>query len=132
MNKTKVLIIDDEIDYLNVMQTRIESWGYRVLLAKNGKEGLEAVKDKAPEIVILDFSMPDLNGIAVLKGIRKFNKDLAVIMLTAHADVKNIKSAQELGVSAFIPKLSVYSDVQAALKLALDLAQKKLKIIRNK
>lgn len=127
MGKSKVLIIDDEVDYLSVMKERLESWGYEVILAQGGKEGLVTIKEKSPNIVILDYLMPDMDGVAVLKGIRKFNKSLVVIMLTAHADVKNIKGAQKLGVSAFIPKLSVYSDVQASLRSALDLAQKKIK-----
>ncbi|MEI6831801.1 MAG: response regulator [Candidatus Omnitrophota bacterium] len=127
MSKVKVLIIDDEVDYLSVMKERLESWGYEVILAQGGKEGLAEVKEKSPDIVILDYFMPDMDGVAVLKEIRKFNKSLAVIMLTAHADIKNIKSAQELGVSTFIPKLSPYSDVQASLRSALDMASKKIK-----
>jgi len=127
MSKVKVLIVDDEVDYLSVMKERLESWDYEVILAQSGKEGLVAVKDKTPDIVILDYFMPDMDGVAVLKGIRKFNKSLAVIMLTAHPDVKNIKDAQELGVSIFIPKLSAYSDVQASLRSALDMASKKIK-----
>ena len=127
MGKTKVLIVDDEVDYLSVMKERLESWGYEVISAQGGKEGLAVVKEKYPDIVILDYYMPDMDGVAVLKEIRKFNKNLAVVMLTAHPDVKNMKGAQELGVSAFIPKLSVYSDVQVSLKSALDMIQKKVK-----
>ena len=126
MLKTKVLIIDDETDYLSIMKERVESWGYAVSLACGGKEGLLEVKEQSPDIVILDYSMPDMDGVEVLKGIRKLNKGLAVIMLTAHADVKNIQGAQELGVNAFIPKISVYSDVQSSLKSALGLAQKSI------
>lgn len=127
MLKTKVLIIDDETDYLSVMKERIESWGYEVILACGGKEGLVEVKEKNPDIVILDYFMPDMDGVEVLKEIRKSNKSLVVIMLTAHADIKNIQGAQELGVSAFIPKLSTYSDVQSSLKSALVLAQNSIK-----
>jgi len=127
MNKVKILIVDDEVDYLSVMQERLESWGYEVFLAQGGKEGLAAVKEKFPDIVVLDYFMPGIDGVEVLRRIRKFNKTLLVIMLTAHADIKNIRGAQELGVSAFIPKLSAYSDVQSSLKSALLLAQNKIK-----
>ena len=127
MDKNKVLIIDDEADYLSVMKERLESWGYEVILAQGGKEGLTAAKEESPDIIILDYFMPDMDGTAVLKEIRKFNKSLAVIMLTAHADVKNIKDAQKWGVSAFIPKLSDYSDVHVSLRSALDMAGKKVK-----
>jgi DNA-binding NtrC family response regulator len=126
MGKAKVLLVDDELDYLNVMKARIESWGYEVLTSQEGKESLGIIKDKSPDIAILDYLMPGMDGVAVLKEIRRSNKDLPVIMLTAHSEVENIKAAQDLGVSTFIPKLSAYSDAQSSLRVALDLAQKKI------
>lgn len=127
MLKTKVLIVDDEVDYLNLMKERIGSWGYEVTTASAGKEALVMIKDNKPDIVVLDYLMPNMNGTEVLRQIRKFDKNLAVIMFTAHADTKNIKGAQDLKVSAFIPKLSTYSsDIQATLRSALDMVQKKI------
>lgn len=128
MGKTKVLIVDDELDYLSLMQERIGFWGYEVILAQDGKSALAIIKEKKPEIIILDYFMPDMDGVEVLRQIRKFDKKIPVIMFTAHADIKNIKGAQELGVSAFIPKLSTYStDIQASLRSVLAMTQKKVK-----
>lgn len=128
MSRIKVLIVDDEVDYLALMRERVESWGYDALLAGGGKEALTIIKEKKPDIVILDYLMPEMDGTAVLGQIRKSDKDLPVIMFTAHADIKNIKGAQELGVSAFIPKLSTYSsDIQATLRSVLDMLCKKIK-----
>lgn len=127
MSKIKVLIVDDEVDYLGLMRERIESWGYDVGTATNGKDALAMIKGDKPDIVVLDYLMPDMNGTEVLRQIRKFDKNLAVIMFTAHADTENIKGAQELKVSAFIPKLSAYSsDIQATLRSALDMVKKKI------
>jgi len=132
MSKKKVLIVDDEADYLSLIQQRVESWGYEVITAQAGKEALAIVKEKLPDIVILDYLMPDMSGTEVLKEIRKFDKNLTVIMFTAHPDIKNIKCAQELGVSAFIPKLSNYSsDIQLTLRSALDMAQNKIKKVKG-
>ena len=131
MNKVKVLIVDDEADYLSLMQERIGFWGYQVSLAQDGKTALAMIKDKLVDIVILDYFMPGMDGVEVLRRIRKFDKKIPVIMFTAYADIKNIKSAQELGVVAFIPKLSTYStDIQASLRAMLALAEKKF--IENK
>ncbi|MDD5108252.1 MAG: response regulator [Candidatus Omnitrophica bacterium] len=127
MNKIKVLVVDDEVDYLALIQEHIESWGYDVLLAESGKEALAIIKEKKPDIVVLDYLMPNMDGTSVLKEIRKSDKDLFVIMLTAYADINNIKAAQELGVSAFIPKLNIYSpDIQATLMSVLDLLRNKI------
>ncbi len=132
MPKIRVLIVDDEVDYLSLMRERVESWGYEVLSAQSGKEALSLIKEKLPDIVILDYLMPEMDGAAVLRKIRKFDKNLAVIMFTAHADVKNIKSTQDLGVSAFIPKLSTYSsDIQITLRSALDMVEKKIKEVKR-
>lgn len=127
MSKVKVLIVDDEVDYLALMRERIESWGYDVLLAESGTDALNIIKEQKPDVVILDYLMPVMDGTAVLREIRKSDKNLPVIMFTAHADMENIKDAQELRVSAFIPKLSTYSsDIQRTIRSALDMICKRI------
>lgn len=125
MNKKKVLIVDDEADFLEIMGTRIEEWGYDLLKAANGKEALAVLKESNPDIIILDYMMPVMDGIATLKEIRKIDKEKPVIMFTAYPD-KTIRGASELGISALIPKLSTCSDVQFSLKSTLDMLEKKI------
>lgn len=126
MDKRRILLADDEADFLKLMGARIRGWGYEVVEAKNGEEAIDAVMNKNPDIVILDYIMPDMDGVEVLRRIRKIDKKIPVIMFTAHPDIKSMEGAENLGVSAYIPKLSIYSEVQAALKVAIDLAKKKL------
>lgn len=126
MEKKKILFVDDEADFLEVMGMRIEGWGYEIIKAVNGKQAIDAVMAKNPDIVILDYLMPQMNGVEVLKEIRKVNLGIPVIMLTAHPDKQSVKRVEKLGISAFIPKLSVYSDVQASLREALRIAEKQL------
>ena len=127
MNSKKLLIIDDEPDFLKVMASRIETWGYEVIQASSGKEGLELLKSETPGIIVLDYMMPEMNGIVTLKKIREIDRKIPVIMFTAHPNEKAIKGTEKLGVSAFIPKFSVYTDVQQALKGALAIAEKSKK-----
>jgi len=127
MSKARVLIVDDEPDYLSIIQERIESWGYEAVKAQGGKQALAIIEENLADIVILDYFMPGMDGVTVLKEIRRLNKDLAVIMLTAHPDVKGIKSAQELGVSSFISKLSHHADTMVSLKAALEISQKQIR-----
>ena len=68
----KVLIVDDEADYLSLMQERIGFWGYEVFLAPDGKSALAMIKEKLPDIIILDYFMPGMDGVEVLRQIRKF------------------------------------------------------------
>ncbi|MCX5706641.1 MAG: response regulator [Candidatus Omnitrophica bacterium] len=124
MEKIKVLFVDDEADILKVIGTRIESWGYALFIAKNAKEALEVLKEDKPDIAILDYMLPDMDGVDLLREIRKVNKKLAVIMFTAYPNPTAMQDAEKLGINAFVAKLSVYSDTQELLKTALDMAVK--------
>jgi len=125
MAKKKILLVDDEADFSEIIGARIEEWGYTLTKALDGAGALEALKSDKPDIIILDYMMPNMDGIATLKEIRKIDKDIPVIMFTAYPE-KPIKSIAGLGISAFIPKLSTYSDVQASLKTAIDMIGNKL------
>jgi len=120
----KILLVDDEADFLEVVGERIRSWGYDCLYASNGKEALDAVRSKKPDMVILDYIMPVMDGVATLKEIRNIDDSLPVVMLTAHPDIKVIKGAEKLGVGAFIPKMSPYQSMQGALRSAINMALK--------
>lgn len=121
----KILLVDDELDFLDIMGRRIESWGYEVIPASNGDEAMDALMGKNPDVIILDYVMPDINGVQLLTKIRAIDLRVPVIMFTAKPQVEVIKKAGRLNVSAFIPKLSPYVNTQANLKTALDMALKR-------
>lgn len=124
MEKLKVLLVDDECDFLETMTLRIQSWGYDVISVSNGKEGIEAVKNSKVDLVVLDYMMPEMDGVATLRGIRGVNKKIPVIMFTAYPDQRAIENSEELEVYAFIPKVSVYQSPQTSLKTAIDMIKK--------
>ena len=126
MAKIKILLVDDEVDLLELMSKRIESWGYDLIVATNGKAALNMLKSKEPDIIVLDYMMPDMDGVATLKKIRAMYNKIPVIMFTAFPDEKSIEGAEELGVISYVPKLSAYADTQSALKEAIHIAEKKL------
>jgi len=82
--KIKVLLVDDEADFLHPMTYFLESNGYSVSKASNGRDALRVIKEDTPDIVFLDIILPDLDGIAVLKRIREFNQTLPVVMMSAY------------------------------------------------
>ena len=126
MANLRVLLVDDEDDILKLIGIRIRSWGYDFVEAKNGKEGIEAVKNKMADIVVLDFMLPDLDGVAVLKKIRQINKKIPVIMFTAYPSGQAMHDVQNLNITAFVAKLSVTADTNELLKAAIDIGAKKL------
>jgi len=126
MAKIKILLVDDELNFLEVMKERIMKWGFDVIKAKNGMEGIEALASQRPDIIILDYLMPGMDGISVLREIREKDKDIPIIMYTAYPDKVPIRTMEELTISAFIPKLSVYEDAHTILKNAIGIAAKKI------
>src|SRR6516164_11769765 len=99
-----ILIIDDEAAIRESLQTLLELEGYEVDTASDGAEGLVRLADRPYDLVLLDFAMPDRNGINILREIRERDADLAVIMITAYGTVENAVNAMQAGATNFIQK----------------------------
>ena len=101
----KVLMIDDEREIVEVTRLCFElSWpGTTVISAGIGQKGLWMVQTEKPDVVLLDVGLPDVNGIEVLREIRRFT-DVPVIMLTVHDEEHSIVKALDLGADDYITK----------------------------
>lgn len=104
--KRKILVVDDEPDFVKMLKIRIEGMGYEVLTASSGEEALDMVKKQKPAAVLLDILMPGMDGIEVLKKIRATNKKLPVFMVTAFSTQERFELANQLNASGFIVKTS--------------------------
>jgi len=124
MPEKKVLLVDDELDLLEIMKTKIRSWGYEVTAISESGKVIKAMDDTKPDVMILDYLMPDIDGITLLKKIRAIDKKIPVIMFTAHPEHKALEDSKKLNIAAFIPKLSPYGDTMENVKAALDMAVK--------
>lgn len=92
MNKKKVLLVDDEVDFVKMVKMRLEANDYEVLTAYNGKEFLEKVKKVKPDMILLDILMPEMDGYTALKELKQLKeaKDIPVIILTAKGKMKDL------------------------------------------
>ncbi len=79
---TKILIVDDEKDILDVLRDRLEQEFSEILVASNGSEAVEIADEKRPNIVIMDINMPVLNGIEAKRIIRKSGSHIPIIFLS--------------------------------------------------
>ncbi|HZE86752.1 MAG TPA: response regulator [Methylomirabilota bacterium] len=79
-----ILIIDDELPYLRLLHDQLTKNGYAVISANDGEKGLALAKQKHPDLILLDIRMPSMNGLVVLKELRKdpYGKTVKVILLT--------------------------------------------------
>lgn len=116
----KILLVDDEEELLMAMKIRLNSWGYDVATATNGEEALNILKKDTPDIVVLDIMMPVMDGIETLRRIRKINKTLPVLMLTAYTSEEKIKTTEKFGMSGFVQKGGDLTDVSQAIRVILD------------
>lgn len=105
-NKKVILVVDDEVDFLRMIRMRLEAGGYTVITAINGKEALEKARDYKLDAVLLDVLMPDMNGLEVLKKIRRDDKDIPVFIITAFSSEDRFELAQKFSASGFIVKTS--------------------------
>jgi len=124
MSNVRILIVDDDNEFLALLSKNIESWGYRVISASGGKEALEMIEDKEADIVILDYLMPEMDGVETLEKIRRIDKLVPVIMFTSYPDNRSITGTEKLGIFAYIPKVGVFTDPESSLKAAIAMAEK--------
>jgi len=124
--KLKVLLVDDEDDFRQLMKFWLESRGYSAIPAQNGMEALTMIGKKAPDIVLLDIRMPVLDGIETLKRIRKNDKTLPVILISAYVNDPKAKDVLSYGVSGIFYKGKNFEEVLPLLESALR-THKKLK-----
>jgi len=100
----KILIVDDEPFNLDLLEQELSDLGYAVVRAETGAAALTQVDQIAPDLVLLDYLMPGMNGIEVLQTIRKTQNDLPIVMITAYGTIDLAVEAIKAGADDFITK----------------------------
>ena len=114
-----ILIVDDNKDMQFNLSNILKDEGYEVIAAGDGKRAIKEVKTKYPNLVLLDIRLPGMDGIEILEEIKKIDKDLAIIMLTAYVDVKDAVRAMKLGAFDYITKPFDNEELVIVIKRAL-------------
>ncbi len=121
-----ILVIDDERPTLDMFELYLEAYGYRVLTAESGEEGLALFEAETPPIVLTDIKMPGMDGLAVLRAIKERRPETEVIVITGHGDIELALAALGLRAADFIDKPIHREALEAALARAkgrLDLVE---------
>jgi two-component system OmpR family response regulator len=104
MDKFKVMIVDDEVDFLETIVKRLKTRGIDVAGVESGYQALEALDVSSPDVIILDVKMPGMDGIETLREIKKKKPLTEVIMLTGHASVESGIQGMQLGAFDYVMK----------------------------
>lgn len=101
---TPIVLIDDDRAWLETLADFLEGKGYRVSTAQEGREGLALLQDEDAGLAIIDFHMPGLNGLELLRWLRRSGRELSVLMLSSDDDPALPARALAEGARAFLPK----------------------------
>jgi two-component system, OmpR family, response regulator len=104
MDKFKVMIVDDEVDFLETIVKRLKTRGIDVAGVESGYKALEVLEGSSPDVIILDVKMPGMDGIETLREIKKKKPQTEVIMLTGHASVESGIQGMQLGAFDYVMK----------------------------
>lgn len=120
-NKQTVLVIDDQPDFVQIISQQLEHWGYRVLTAPDGPQGLAVAVESQPDLILLDILMPKMKGREVcahLKANRKTMK-VPVIFLSALEMAEHIKAGLALGAEDYVVKPYQPEDLRKRIETCL-------------
>jgi len=120
--KGRVLIVEDESDLAWLEQFNLETEGYSVQVALEGRSGLDAITSFDPDVLVLDVMLPQLDGWSVLSQMEELPEDRrpVVILVSALSGPEEQAKARQMGVSAFLPKPFEMDDLIGMVGEALD------------
>ena len=119
--QTLILVIDDEEDFRAILQHVLTKAGYRVVQASGGLEGLERFLEEKPDLVVVDLSMPDIDGFEVTRRIRSSTRggDTPVVMSTVRSQLLTVSEGLSVGVTDYVLKPFETEDFLARVGRAL-------------
>jgi DNA-binding NtrC family response regulator len=128
---SRILLVDDEKDFVEMLTLRLEEIGEEVLQAYSGLESLEKMKDVEIDVVILDIKMPGMDGIETLQEIKKRFPLVEVIMLTGHGTIETAVQGMKLGAYDFLIKPADFDDLVTKLNKARERRHDQMERIRK-
>jgi DNA-binding response OmpR family regulator len=117
----KILVVDDEKDARAMIETILSAEGHEVILAEDGVQALESIRNNLPDVMVCDIEMPNLKGFDVLAELREnpLTSTLPIIFLTGRNDVTALVQSMELNVNDFLTKPFAVEELIAAVDLQL-------------
>lgn len=121
MNRNiSVLIVDDDHGHRITLKTLLTSWGHETAMAENGKEAVAAVRERSFDVVLMDVRMAEMDGIAALKEIKKYNPSIPILIMTAFSSVETAVDALKSGAWDYLMKPLDFDLLKVTLDRAVE------------
>ena len=124
-NKIKLLLVDDEMDFLQVITERLALKDFDVIAATNGREAVASAEKDLFDVAVVDFQMSGMDGTQVLKALKERHKYLEIIMLTGHATIDSAVECTKLGAFKYLEKPYNFEELVEVIKDAYEARLKK-------
>jgi DNA-binding NtrC family response regulator len=124
-NKIKLLMVDDEVKFLESISKRLVLKNIDVTTAVNGKEAIESAEKGFFDVAVVDFQMPGMDGAQVLRTLKEKHKYLEIIMLTGHATVDSAVQCTKLGAFKYLEKPYEFEKLVETIQEAYEARLKK-------
>ncbi len=118
MDKERVLLVDDEKEFVRALAKRLGARGLKVEIAGDGESAVEKVKTSDFDVIVLDLAMPGIDGLETLKRLREVNPDLQIVLLTGHGSIKSGVEAMKEGAVDFLEKPAEFSELLTKIQEA--------------
>jgi DNA-binding response OmpR family regulator len=118
MTTFKVLLVDDEEEYVTTLGERMEMRGFKPEVAFSGEQALRMLKHSLPDVMVLDLKMPGIDGLEVLRKVKKTYPQIQVIILTGHGSDRDEAAARRLGAFDHLQKPVDINDLVHIMQLA--------------
>jgi len=129
MSSNKVLLVDDEKEFLETLAMRLKNRGLKVSAAETGEMAVEKVQEESFDAILLDLAMPGMDGIETLKRLRELNPDSQVILLTGQATIKKATEAMRLGALDLLEKPA---DIELLVEKIEEAATNKIRLTEKR
>ena len=127
----KILLVEDEIKVSNFIMRGLEEEGYTVEMAEDGKKGLEFIKTKEYDIVLLDLMIPEIDGLEVLKRMREDGIETPVLIITAKSSKEDVVKGLDTGSDDYLTKPFSFDELLARIRALLRRSRKAVRSPSN-
>ncbi len=118
----KILIVEDDKDFLAILQKKFTAEGFSIIAAENGEEAIDIAEREKPDLILSDILMPKMDGLAMAKKIKEFNKNVPIIFLTNLKDTDYTDDMEKSGEFDYLIKSELrIDDIVAKSKIKLGL-----------